>query len=356
MTLKRPLYMQAGGGDPTFSYSALDNRDLLSGLMHQEGIVAPDVVYGALKVTQRAAGANFSVDIAPGRCAIAGDDVSNQGYYMCQSTGVENRTIPVPPGTGSRTHRVVAQVRDKLHNGSYTGYEWTLDVLEDTGSGTPATPASALSLATVSVSAGQSSVQDGNITDTRLSAALISSKFPLVGADSSRPPAGYDGELIWRTDKNCYEVCIGGTWYEVPRRDGGGSGWTSYTPTLTGATTNPALGTGSAREGAYMRFGSMVTVRGNIKAGTSGASAGSGVYMVSLPVTAKALSTGEYIGSAETFDASANNVRDGICRIRSAISWNKVELVTENTLWGSGGPFAWANNDAISFTITYEAA
>ncbi|GAA3957780.1 hypothetical protein GCM10023085_45360 [Actinomadura viridis] len=356
MTLKRPLYMQAGGGDSTFSYSALDNRDLLSGLMHQEGIVAPDVVYGALKVTQRAAGANFSVDIAPGRCAIVGDDVSNQGYYMCQSTAVENLTVPSPPGTGSRTHRVVARVKDKLHNGSWSTYEWTLEVLEDSGSGTPAVPASAISLATVSVAAGQSSVQDGNITDTRLSAALISSKYPLVGSDSTRPPAGYDSELIYRTDRTTYEMANGGSWFEIPRRNGGGAAWTTYTPALTAVTSTPALGTGALREGAYIRYGPMVTVRANIKAGTSGASGGSGVYMVSLPVAAKALSVGEHIGSAETFDASANNVRDGICRIRSATSWTAVEIVTENTLWGSSGPFAWANNDQLSITITYEAA
>lgn len=220
MTLEKPLWQQAAGGDPTIEYSAVRDRALIRALFHNEGIVAPDVVFGALKVSQRGAGANFSVDTAVGAAVIEGDDVADQGYYLIQSTAVENRTIPSPPVSGTRVHRVVARVKDKLHNGSWSTYEWIIEVLEDTGSGTPATPASAISLATVSVAAGQASVLNSHITDTRLSAGLITSKFPLVGADSARPPAPFESELIYRTDGKYYEFHNGTSWRAIPSAPG----------------------------------------------------------------------------------------------------------------------------------------
>jgi hypothetical protein len=213
VTLKRPLLMQAGGADAAISYSALDMRALITRLFHDEGIVAPDVVFGTLKVTQRAAGANFSVDIAAGAAAIKGDDVSDQGFYVVESNAVENRVIPSPPVSGTRVHRVVARIRDRMHVGSWTDYEWVIEVLEDTGAGTPVLPPSAISLARVSVAAGQTSVLTGtHITDDRVSASLISAKFPIVDADASRPPNPYESEMIWRFDKKDYEVFDGTTW------------------------------------------------------------------------------------------------------------------------------------------------
>lgn len=356
MTLHRPLWMQPGVGDPEMEYSALNDRVLVRALFHDEGIAAPDVVFGALKVTQRSAGANFSVDVAAGRAVIFGDDVSGQGMYVVESDAVENVTIPAAPGSGTRTHRVVAQVRDKLHNSTdWSTYEWTIDVLEDTGSGTPALPDSAISLATVAVSAGQVSVTNSHITDTRTSACLISSKFPLVGADADRPPSPYTSEQIWRTDKGCVEVHDGSSWREAPRRDGGGSAWTSYTPTLTATTSNPTLGSGSTRSGAYMQVGKMVTVRATVKFGTSGTAAGSGTYEISLPVTAKTITTGRQQGTATFFDNSANDFGDGAVFIDNGAT-TKAKLSMDSTVVTNSAPWTWGASDQIDFTMTYEAA
>lgn len=168
MALKVPLFCQAAGGDTAVSYAALDYRSSLVGaLIRTEGVI--DRHLGGLRVSQRGAGANFTVDIAAGITAVQGDDVSGQGKYACESTAVENRTIAAPPGSGTRIHRVIARVNDKLHNGALPAntYTFTLEVLVDTGAGTPATPNSAISLATVSVTAGQASVLDSHITDTR---------------------------------------------------------------------------------------------------------------------------------------------------------------------------------------------
>lgn len=169
MTLVTPLWMQAGIGDADVEFSALNDR-LLIGELLSEGVLG----VGALKVSQRAAGANMSVDVAAGVAVIDGDDVPEQGSYMVASTAVENLVIPAPPGSGSRTHRIVAQIRDKLHNsGDWSTYDWALQVLEDTGSGTPALPDSAITLALVTVQNTDTTVEDdGGIVDGRAQAAF----------------------------------------------------------------------------------------------------------------------------------------------------------------------------------------
>ncbi|TDD97648.1 hypothetical protein [Actinomadura rubrisoli] len=215
VTLKRPLYMQAGGGDTPFSYDAVDFRAILASVFNVGGVC--NTSPADLKVTQRSAGANFSVDVAAGYAVIAGTDVAGQGFYLVQSTATVNLVVPPPPVSGTRVHRVVAQVRDKLHNGALAAntYDFVLSVLEDTGSGTPATPASALSLATVSVASTALNVSDSNITDTRVNAVSTIGIGRWVGSDALRPPAPVDGELIWRTDKSYYEVAVSGSWRPI---------------------------------------------------------------------------------------------------------------------------------------------
>lgn len=167
MALLTPLYMEAAPGDPAIPYSAaLDRAGLLGAVFSREGVLDKDANH--LRVTQRAEGANFSVDVAPGRCAIFGDDISDQGTYVCISTTPVNLSLPAKPASGSRTHRVVARIRDKSANGVWTGYDWVIELLADTGSGTPAQPNSAITLATVTVSSSALSVTNANISDQRL--------------------------------------------------------------------------------------------------------------------------------------------------------------------------------------------
>lgn len=211
MTLHSPLWMQKTGADPDITYAAVEDRLFITSLWDTEGVIA-----GGLKVSQRAAGANFSVDVAAGQAIITGDDVAFQGTYMVFSDAVANLSIPSPPGSGTRIHRVVAQIKDKLHNGSYSTYEWVLSVLQDTGSGTPAVPGSAYSLATVSVTAGQASVLDANIADTRFNALMRPNRPRLVGSDATRPAAPLQGELLFRTDNLYPEVYTGSAWKVIP--------------------------------------------------------------------------------------------------------------------------------------------
>lgn len=360
MTLKTPLLMQAAGGDTEVEYSALDVRALLRGVYRSEGVVINGTAGSdSLKVSQRAAGANFTVDVAAGHAVIDGDDVSNQGPYLVESTAVENVVVPSPPGAGTRTHRVVARLKDHLHDGTWPAntYTWTPEVLEDTGSGTPAVPNSAIPLARVAVSAGQASVQNAHITDDRVYALTIWGRPRYVSNDADRPANPVEGWAGWRQDKDCLEIALSdGSWVEIPRSGGGGSAWTAYTPTLTASTTNPTMGTGSSRVGAYQQVGKTVHVRVAVVFGTSGAAAGSGTYRVSLPVTAKTLTAGYHLGSSQVYDSSANNADAGVARIGGSAGWSVMEFLASGDLCTNAVPWTWANGDAIYLQITYEAA
>lgn len=355
MTLKEPIYMQVATGDTAVEYSAEDYRSLLHGLFRTDGIFRPDTAAGGLQVSQRGAGADLSVDVAAGRCIIEGDDASDQGKYFCWSTDVTNVTVPSPPASGTRTHLIIARVRDKLHQPSWSTYDWTIELVEDTGGGLPAVPASAIPLASVAVSSTDTSVQNSQIADLRYNTRLIGSQPTQVASDALRPPVPYPSELVWRTDKGCYEVWDGSAWRELTPRGGGGTAWTSYTPTLTATTTNPTLGTGSVRTGSYTQEGKKVTYRGTVKFGTSGVAAGSGFYEVSLPVAAVSLSNSRQQGTVTAWDNSAGNFEDGAIFVETGAT-TKARLSVGGLVATNSAPWTWAASDQFDFTIVYEAA
>lgn len=129
------------------------------------------------------------------------------------------------------------------------------------------------------------------------------------------------------------------------------SAWTGYTPSLTAASSNPTLGSGSSAAGTYIQLGKLVVARGVIAFGASGVAAGSGEYYVSLPVNA---ASSQMLGNARLFDNSAGFAY-----------WVGAERQSASTFKlfrdGAGSvthaaPFAWAASDQISWVLTYEAA
>lgn len=158
-----PLAIQAAGGDPEIQYGAQEHfRQFLAAMTLSNGRLK----FGEFKLSQRAAGANFSVDLSAGYYVVPGttSSLAVQGKYLVHSTAVINIATPTAPVSGTRVHRVVAQVNDKAVDGG-SAYGWRIWLMEDTGSGTPAVPANALNIGTISISAGQANVLDANIVD-----------------------------------------------------------------------------------------------------------------------------------------------------------------------------------------------
>lgn len=136
-----------------------------------------------------------------------------------------------------------------------------------------------------------------------------------------------------------------------------GTSWTSYTPALTAATTNPTLGTGSSQTGQYLQVGKFVVGYFNITFGSSGTAAGTGNYFVSLPVVARNLISAP-IGIANTLQGTAWG--DQKLYIQTTTT---VQLVYAAT-WPNGTltnvsattPSAWSTSHQIRGFFTYEAA
>lgn len=183
MSFDDPLWLQ------DWDYPARLDRALI------EAFGAEGVISG-LKVTQRAAGANYSVDVDLGTGIVAGDDEANQGSYFFRHLTKENVAVNSPPGTGSRIDAICIQVLD-TQAGAVTGGGDSPPVQIKYVAGTPgASPAAAtvpdtaLLLANVTVAAGQSSVTNANITDRRSLARTT------IVVSASEPTDPIDG-LVW---------------------------------------------------------------------------------------------------------------------------------------------------------------
>ena len=169
MTLKTPLWMQSTTELDPIEYTGVEDRSILD-LVFGEGVATA----GGLAVSQRAAGANLSVDVAAGTCIVQGDDQTDQGKYLCESDAVTNVVMTAAPGSNKRRDIIVARVRDAQAGGGDgpTDHDWVIEAVEGTDihatdPAAPATPDSAILLATVLRTAGDATVTNAMITDAR---------------------------------------------------------------------------------------------------------------------------------------------------------------------------------------------
>jgi len=135
----------------------------------------------------------------------------------------------------------------------------------------------------------------------------------------------------------------------------------SYTPQLTATATNPALGFGGdyALEGRWWRWGHMVHAYIRLRFGSSGASAGSGFYRISLPVPASSdytfnagIGLGVQCGSATLRRQSPFDAVIGSVQLTSA---NTIQINIPGSVGGvrENAPWTWGPSDAISVTVDY---
>lgn len=204
----------------------LPYRDIIG-----EGIVEA----GDLVVSQRGAGANLSVDVAAGACWIKGDaDLNAQPTYRCRNNSVVNLAI-TPDGSNPRIVLIVAEVLDTTFDGSGSRL-WRLRAIHGTPAGSPSAPAlpgTAISLASIAVTAADADITSGQITDTRaraiVGAGLAASPTSVpTGAmldfGGSSAPAGFllcDGATISRTTYAALYAIIGFAYSPTPGSDPG---------------------------------------------------------------------------------------------------------------------------------------
>lgn len=145
------------------------------------------------------------------------------------------------------------------------------------------------------------------------------------------------------------------------RLDGIGTA-TAYTPALTATTTNPTLGTGGSVSGYYTRNGQLVTGVARIEFGTSGTNAGSGFYLVSLPVAvwssaywaSGSSGAGSAVGTFAVRAEGGPSAAHGVLQLRSTTT---VGMYAHGSgVVGGALPAAFAANSRISIQFSYLAA
>lgn len=202
MTLNDPLWQQ------NLSYSGTEDRTLAAAIF-RGGVISA----GDLKVTQRAAGTNPSVDIAAGVCAIPGTDAVGQGTYLCSNTAVVNLSIGAAPSAGNiRLDLVIAEVRDADVNAGANN-DWQLRVVAGTPASTPTEPSlpvSAIPLALVTVASGTAAITNAMIANRRTFANAVSP------ATSTTLPLARTGQLAVATNNDIiYKGQSDGSWRDV---------------------------------------------------------------------------------------------------------------------------------------------
>jgi len=134
--------------------------------------------------------------------------------------------------------------------------------------------------------------------------------------------------------------------------------WTAYTPTWTGASSNPSLGNGSFAGSAYCRIGKLVHFRIVLTMGST-TTYGSGAWSITLPAAPK--NAGRW--SFPAVDISDTGTASYSGRMVAASGSPAGLLLTAGT--SAGGPdrsitatvpHTWANTDFLTVSGVYEAA
>lgn len=141
-----------------------------------------------------------------------------------------------------------------------------------------------------------------------------------------------------------------------------GGAWQSWTPTWTGATTNPVLGNGTLTA-TYLQIGKTVSWRLSLKIGST-TTTGSGLWSFSLPVNAHAAmlpSSGLGSGIGTWYGENPGTVGYGGSVVLATASTMAMSY-TNNTSTGAQAqirnnlPAAWSTNWFVLASGSYEAA
>jgi len=153
-----PSWLQNG------SHPAENDRLSMQAIYATSGIIGST----SLAVTQAATPA-MAVQVAAGWGAIVGDYTTNMGVYQFYNDAATQLTVTTANPSNPRIDRVVVTILDAYYTGSSNTV--TFQVVAGTPAGSPtapATPQNSISLATIAVAAGATSITNANITDTRV--------------------------------------------------------------------------------------------------------------------------------------------------------------------------------------------
>lgn len=188
-------------------------------------------------ITQ-AASPSMAVQSAVGWGAIVGNFTTNMGVYQFYNDAAVQLTVTTANPSNPRIDKVVVTIQDAYYTGASNTV--TFQVIAGTPAVspvTPSTPVNSLSLATIAVAAGATSITNANITDTRVN---VTTNLPVgdlteVAAGTGITVTSGTGPIPSVALTTPVAVANGGT--GVATSTGTGSVVLSISPTLTGTVT-----------------------------------------------------------------------------------------------------------------------
>ena len=134
--------------------------------------------YGSYKVSQSGTPA-MTVSVAAGHALVEGTQTATQGLYIAYNDAAVTVAVTTASPTLPRVDRLCLTVQDAFYGGTANN-QIILQVIAGTPNVTPVAPAepvNSLTLATIAIAANQTTVVNGNITDTRTTAQLSENAF-----------------------------------------------------------------------------------------------------------------------------------------------------------------------------------
>lgn len=140
----------------------------------------------------------------------------------------------------------------------------------------------------------------------------------------------------------------------------------SFSPTLTGSTTDPVLGTGGINRAHYYEIFDQIYAWGEFRFGTAGINIGSGAYIINLPFVADTanfipnaiLGSAPVVGTAALMDASLNAGRFPLLvHLRTPSSIYFSVRLTSGLVQRDvreSGMITWAINDGITWNARFK--
>jgi hypothetical protein len=213
VALETPIWLQGG------TYSARLDRGLLD-IVFAEGVVNPGG--GALQVSERALGANDTVDVAAGAAIITGDDEQFQGKYYVRMTAGTNIPFDPSPVSNQRIDLLCLRVNDPTAGGP-AGDDAEFIVVAGSVAAVavpPATPTTAIPLAEVLRLSTDTTIVDARITDARpvssTNVYTVRSFFETLSSAQRDLLTPFVGQTIFNTTLERIEVYDGTSWRPLP--------------------------------------------------------------------------------------------------------------------------------------------